>query len=84
MYRKRKRQVPFVFNNSFLYYENHKQILTFIFDEWYNRKDYFLDYTMNYPKLIHSTKWKLDYKVFRKNNDDKLNLITDEFLNLIK
>ena len=71
MYRKRKRQVPFVFNNSFLYYENHKQILTFIFDEWYNRKDYFLDYTMNYPKLIHSTKWKLDYKVFRKKNESK-------------
>ena len=48
----KKRQTYFVFDNSFLSYKNYKQILTFIFDEWYKRKDlndrlYFLDYMVH-------------------------------------
>lgn len=75
----KKRQTYFVFDNSFLSYKNYKQILTFIFDEWYKRKDlndrlYFLDY------MVHN----LQKKMNQKNNDDELDLIFGEFLNVIK
>ena len=57
----------FVFYNVFLSFENYDHMTNFS-QKMDQAKKHFLDYTMNYPKIISSTKWKYDYVVFRKKN----------------
>ena len=62
---KKKRHMHFVFYNVFLSFENYDDMTNFS-QKMDQTKKHFSDYTMNYPKMISSTKWKYDYVVFRK------------------
>ena len=68
--RSKKQLVYFVFNNSFLSYENITEILKFIYKEWFKWKIFFSKYQMNYPRIISFTEWKRGYIVFRKKKNE--------------
>lgn len=68
---KQTRHVHFVFETSFISLNNDTNILSFIYEKWIKEKLQFLDYKINHPILIHSTKWQFDYVLFRNNESKK-------------
>ena len=83
-----KKQVHFAFDKPFTSIIQHSEILNLIQIEWRNNKNYFKNYEIVFPRLIHSTKWKYDYAFLEKKmnpvEEEKIDFLIDGFLNFFK
>ena len=40
-------------------------LILFVKNEWERRQNFFENYEIIYPKLVHSLKWRFDYVLFQ-------------------
>ena len=59
----KKGHVHIAFKIPISEYQSFDQLIEFISKEW-EKRFFFSDYKMTYPRLINSMRWKLDYVFF--------------------
>ena len=68
---KKKKLVDFPFIRPLISYPFFDDIIEFVGCRWEERRNFFSNYKMIYPRLNYSMRWKHDYFFFEKVENNK-------------